>query len=316
MTKSGNPLTAQIGDAVVFTLVVFNNGNTDADNVVVTDVIPSFLSIGTVTVIPAGPSVSIIGQTITIDFGTITPTDSYTVTITTVVNSSATPPGGSNDVTLTTTSLDSDPTNNFDSVTITILSDVPETGFAAGRVTLLPRQPESKAFQRYADLWLEIPSLDVETEIVGIPLLEDGWDIRWLWDQAGYLNGTAFPTWSGNSVITGHVFLPSGRAGPFASLRELQFGEEVIVHAWGLVYVYEIRSVNYVLPDDASVFEHREESWVTLVTCHDYDGELDTYRLRVAAKAVLVSINEEQVPNSSDAEPSARVVQTANLQID
>jgi LPXTG-site transpeptidase (sortase) family protein len=279
-------------------------------------VIPSFLSIVTVTVIPAGPPVSIVGQTITIDFGTLTPTDSYTVTIATVVNSSATPPGGSNDVILTTTSTDSDSANNFDSVRITILGDVPETGFAAGRVTLLPRQPESKAFQQHADLWLEIPSLGVETDIVGIPLLEDGWDVRWLWDQAGYLNGTAFPTWSGNSVITGHVFLPSGRAGPFASLRGLQFGEEVIVHAWGLEYVYEIRSVHYVLPDDASVFEHREESWVTLVTCYDYDSELDAYRLRVAAKAVLVSIGEEQGPNSSDAEPSARVVQTENLQID
>ena len=296
MTKSGDPSTAAVGDTIVFTLVVTNNGTVDADNVIVTDIVPAFLDISSVVVAPAGPSVGISGNTITIDFGTVTPTDVYTVTVTTVVNSSATPPGGTNNVTLTTTSPDSDPTNNVDDVTISIVLgtlQVPDTGFAPGRVTNLPPQPAENAYIAYDDLWLEIPALGLETTIVGVPRSGDGWDVSWLWGQAGYLYGTAFPTWSGNSVITAHVSLPTGQAGPFERLRTLRFGDRVVIHAWGLQHVYEIQAVDLVTPDDLEVFRHEERSWLTLVTCLGYDEAQDTYRWRVAARAVLVAIEDE-----------------------
>jgi LPXTG-site transpeptidase (sortase) family protein len=104
--------------------------------------------------------------------------------------------------------------------------------------------------------------------------------------------GTAFPTLRGNSVLTGHVVLPSGAPGPFARLSELRFGDHVIVHAWGLRHVYEIRQVEQVAPDDASAFRHEEQAWVTLLTCADYDTEQAAYLSRVLARAVLVAIEE------------------------
>lgn len=302
MTKSGDPAVAQIGDSVVFTLFVSNNGILDADNVVVTDVIPAFLDIDSVVVAPAGPSITIISNTITIDFGTVTPSDTYTVTISTTINSSATPPGGVNDVTLTTTSPDSDPTNNVDSAPILIVGpgdEIPDTGFAPGRVTHLPAQPADKAHLTYAELWLEMPTIGVEAEILGVPLTEDGWDVTWLYDQAGYLVGTAFPTWVGNSVITAHVGLPDGLPGPFADLGLLRFGDQVIVHAWGLRHIYEVRSVKVVAGDDRSVFHHEEQSWLTLVTCFGFDEARDTYRWRVVARAVLVAIEDDDSANES-----------------
>ena len=45
VTKSGDPATASIGDTVLFTLVITNNGNTVATNVQVVDPIPSFLTV-------------------------------------------------------------------------------------------------------------------------------------------------------------------------------------------------------------------------------------------------------------------------------
>jgi uncharacterized repeat protein (TIGR01451 family) len=136
VTKLGSPSLALVGDTVVFTLNVFNNGDTDADNVIVTDVVPGFLTINSVVIAPPGPTFGIVGNTITMDFGTLPPTDFstvpptnfFTVTITTTVNSSATPPGGTNNVTLTTDSLDEDLTNNFDSAPIGIVAELPETG--------------------------------------------------------------------------------------------------------------------------------------------------------------------------------------------
>jgi LPXTG-site transpeptidase (sortase) family protein len=296
VTKSGDPAIASIGDTVVFTLIITNNGNVDAYNVVATDAIPAFLDINSVVVTPVGPTVDVVGNTITLGFDTLSPGETYTVTITTVVNSTALPPGGTNNVTLTTTSPDSDPTNNLDSAALAIVErnvEIPDTGFAPGRVTRLPLQLEEDAYVTYGDLWLEIPRLGLRTTIVGVPQTAGGWDINWLWDQAGYLNGTAFPTWSGNSVITGHVILPTGQAGPFAELHSLSFGDRVLIHAWGLRYVYEIRSVNRVAADDQNVFRHEDRSWLTLVTCQDYDVARDRYRWRVTARAVLVAIEAD-----------------------
>ncbi|MFA9492044.1 MAG: sortase, partial [Anaerolineales bacterium] len=302
VTKAGDPSQAQVGDTVTFTLLVFNTGDTLAENVEIEDVIPSFLDIISPVVVswtgpgpsPPIPVPSIAGNTITINFGTVEPTDSWTVIISTVVNAQGTPPGGRNEVRLTTTSDDADPDNNFDEVFINIVTpddqDLPETGFAPDQETDIPSQPANFSYLDLGELWLEIPDLDVETAIVGVPLVENGWDVTWLWDKAGYLDGTAFPTWAGNSVITGHVVLPNGLEGPFAHLKELAYGDRVIVNGWGERYIYEIREVDLVPPNDPSVIRHEEYPWITLVTCEGYDEELGIYRWRVAAHAVQVSV--------------------------
>ena len=129
------------------------------------------------------------------------------------------------------------------------------------------------------------PKLGLLTSIIGVLQSGGSWDVSWLGETAGYLNGTAFPTWSGNSVITAHVTLPSGLAGPFADLKSLRFGDQVIVHGWGERYIYEIRRLDLVSPADRQIFRHAEGSWLTLVTCHGYDERENVYRWRVAARA-------------------------------
>jgi LPXTG-site transpeptidase (sortase) family protein len=302
VAKSGDPSVASVGEVVTFTLVVSNNGNASAANVEVTDTLPSFLDITGVVVAPPGPGVTVVGNTITIDFGTVAPNDVYTVTITTLVNSLATPPGGTNIATLTTTSPDADPDNNQDSAELTIVvpgaPQAPGTGFSPGRITYLPLPLPDPPYISYGDLRLEIPSMGVDIPILGVPRTDTGWDVTWLWDEAGYLNGTAFPTWSGNSVITAHVSLPDGNEGPFAGLDRLRYGEQVILHGWDLRYIYEIREVDRIPADDPSIFRHEDRSWVTLVTCYGYDEEAGSYRLRVAAHAVLVAIEQDDAPSA------------------
>jgi LPXTG-site transpeptidase (sortase) family protein len=302
VAKSGNPAIASVGEVVTFTLVVSNNGNTAAANVSVTDTIPSFLGITGAVVSPPGPVVTVAGNTVTIDFGTLSPSDVFTATITTIVNSMPSPPSGTNIATLTTTSPDADLTNNFDSAILAVVApgapEAPGTGFAPGQLTILSPPLRDPGYVSYGDLWLEIPAMGVEIPILGIPRSASGWDVTWLWDEAGYLNGTAFPTWSGNSVLTAHVSLPDGSEGPFAGLDGLRYGQAVIIHAWGLRHIYEIREVDLVEADDPSIFRHEERAWVTLVTCYGYDEEAATYRLRVAAHAVLVVIEQDDVPST------------------
>ncbi len=171
---------------------------------------------------------------------------------------------------------------------------LPDTGFAPGKVTVLKNQPADYTYADLGELWLEIPGLDVKTQLVGIPKAGNSWDIQWLWDQAGYLEGTAFPTWNGNSVITGHVYLSNGEPGPFVDIGTLKYGERVIVSAFGQDYVYEVRSVRSLKPDDAArVLRHDELPWITLLTCKDFDPKTNSYRNRIAVRAVLVEITEK-----------------------
>jgi len=169
---------------------------------------------------------------------------------------------------------------------------VPSTGFAPGLVTLLPKQPADKEYTAMGDLWLEIPRLGVQMNILGVPQSADGtWDVSWLGNEAGWLQGSTYPTWNGNSVLTGHVYNAYGQPGPFASLNTLWWGDQVIVHAGGAQYVYAVRSVEQVTPGDtAEMLKHEDLPWLTLVTCRGYDEASNSYLYRVLIRAVLVDV--------------------------
>jgi LPXTG-site transpeptidase (sortase) family protein len=168
---------------------------------------------------------------------------------------------------------------------------LPASGFAPQRVSVLAAQPAKKAYADLGDLWLEIPRLGVQMPIVGVPQTDGEWDVSWLGNDAGWLNGTAFPTWAGNSVLAGHVYDANGNPGPFVHLNWLWWGDQVIVHAWGAQYIYEVREVLQVAPGATSaVIKHEQLPWVTLVTCRGYDEATNSYKYRVAVGAVLVEV--------------------------
>ena len=176
---------------------------------------------------------------------------------------------------------------------------LPGTGFAPGKLTNIPSQPSSQAYADLGNLWLEIPRLKVKMPIVGIPLNKDGsWDLTWLGDQAGYLNGTAYPTLAGNSVLTAHVYMSNGQPGPFVSLATLQWGDQVIVHFDGQKYIYQVTENKVVLPQDISAIKHETLPWLTLLTCKDYNASTNTYAHRVLVGAVLVKVEPDTGSNS------------------
>ena len=123
ITKYGSPTSAAVGSAVVYTITVGNNGTTNATNVVLTDTKPAFLDILSITISPnPGLTPVISGNTFTINFGTVTPTDFYIVTVVTRVNSLGQPPGGSNNVSITTNSITDRTFNNAAAATLQITS--------------------------------------------------------------------------------------------------------------------------------------------------------------------------------------------------
>jgi len=177
--------------------------------------------------------------------------------------------------------------------TSTSASSLPTTGFAPNKITTLPVQPTNSAYTALGDLWLEIPSLDIKTSIVGVPQSVDkSWDVSWLGNDAGWLNGTAFPTWIGNSVLTAHVTNADGLDGPFAALKSLRYGDQIIVHMGSVKYIYEIRSTKLARPYSTSfAFQSlQDHSYLTLITCSGYNPINETYLFRRMVRAVLVSV--------------------------
>jgi LPXTG-site transpeptidase (sortase) family protein len=172
---------------------------------------------------------------------------------------------------------------------------LPDTGFAPGQVSTLPAQPAEKAHQLLGALWLEVPSLDVRTSLVGVPSVNGEWDVTWLGNQAGYLMGTAFPTWTGNTVITGHVWNPDNQPGIFIDLKDLSYGEQIRIHAWGDVYTYQVVENRRISPFMAkSVLEHKDSDYVTLLTCEDFGEYWGDYGYRRMVGAILVDISPAQ----------------------
>ena len=167
--------------------------------------------------------------------------------------------------------------------------NLPHTGFAPGRMTLMP--PQDVNYTERQGLRLEIPQLEVKLPIVGVPMSDDEWDVTWLGESAGWLEGSAYPTWNGNSVLTGHVWNADNTPGVFSELHTLKWGDEVVVHLAGQDYIYEVRSVKTVTASNVdAMLSHEEAPWLTLVTCKGYDEDSGTYRARVLVRAVLKEI--------------------------
>ena len=171
---------------------------------------------------------------------------------------------------------------------------LPDTGFAPGVITARPAKPAGVSFKQMDEMVLSIPKIQLSSPIIGVPDQGEGWDLTWLENQVGYLAGTAFPTWAGNTVLSGHAYLANGQPGPFAALGALQWGDVIQIDSWGQRYVYEIREVKTVDPSDQSAFKHEDLDWVTLITCKDFDEAANQYRSRLVVRAVLVRVTQSQ----------------------
>jgi LPXTG-site transpeptidase (sortase) family protein len=168
---------------------------------------------------------------------------------------------------------------------------IPVTGFVPDHITVLPIQPADQVYKSLDEIRIEIPTLGINFPIVGISLSGDSWNLTWLKDSVGYLEGSAYPTFNGNTVLTAHVIDANNNLGPFSDIKGMQLGDKIYLHAYGKIYVYEVQENRKISPSNIStVFKHQEYSWVTLVTCEEYDAKAGVYKYRRMVRAVLISV--------------------------
>jgi LPXTG-site transpeptidase (sortase) family protein len=167
------------------------------------------------------------------------------------------------------------------------LAFLPETGFVPNQQTILSGVPETYSS---TELTISIPALNVMTNITGVPHRNGTYAIDWLGNEVGWLEGSAYPGSIGNSILTAHNFLANGRPGPFVDLKTLKWGDQVIVEQGGRSYIYEVRSVMRVRPEDLSSLGHKDYGYLTLITCLGYDAQSESYLYRTIVQAVLVDV--------------------------
>jgi LPXTG-site transpeptidase (sortase) family protein len=74
----------------------------------------------------------------------------------------------------------------------------------------------------------------------------------------------------------------------------MQLGDKIYMHAYGKIYVYEVQENIKITPHDLSTaFKHEEYSWITLITCEDYNAKIEEYHNRRMVRAVLISVVPE-----------------------
>ncbi len=122
---------------------------------------------------------------------------------------------------------ESDPYANLKVVIPEVL---PETGFTPGALTEVPFALSESQYDLSAGIQMSIPELGISRAVIGIPASGNGWNLSWLGNDLGYLAGTAYPTWPGNTVITGHAYNNFGQPGPLYNLASLRWGRSDCDH--------------------------------------------------------------------------------------
>lgn len=312
-----NPIAA--GDYSLLTITIRNTGTIPLTGMGLIDNLPAGVAIDAA---PAPAPVTDCGGTLTavsatqliqLRDGVLNPNSACTI----VVPVTGTVPGDYENIIPTDTLINNENVTNTqpaqDTLTITgstnpggggnggggsgggggsVVGLIPVTGFAPGRVTDLSGLPVTR-YHALNEVTLEVPALKLKLPIVGVPMKNKTWDVNWLLNQAGWLEGSAFPGFSGNSVLTSHVTLPYGQAGPFASLDKLKYGDKVFIHAFGELYIYQVKSISERYATDPAILRHEDKSWLTLVTCADYNETVETYLKRLVVKAELVQTKTE-----------------------
>ncbi len=127
---------------------------------------------------------------------------------------------------------------------------------------------------RYEDLSMriQIPTINVDTEITGVPVIGGSWAVEELGHRAGLLSGSAMPG-EGYAMIAAHNALNPDEIGPFYLLLGLEENDRVFVNtADGGLQVYAVYANELVEPDDMQKIESiakSEKGSLILVTCEN-----------------------------------------------
>ena len=152
---------------------------------------------------------------------------------------------------------------------------LPATGFPTRVHTPLSVQPANLAYENLG-MRIQIPTLDMDAELTGVPTMGNSWAVEWLGYRAGLLEGTANPG-EGYSIVAAHNHLNNTEIGPFVLLSMLEENDRIFVSTdEGGLRFFSVYANKLLGPNDvnrmASIAEQEENSLI-LITCENESAD-------------------------------------------
>ncbi|HOP01891.1 MAG TPA: sortase [Flexilinea sp.] len=157
------------------------------------------------------------------------------------------------------------------SITNTLMVRIPSTGFSAKRLTAVREQPSAMKYGTLG-IQIEVPILDVTTEVVKVPEEEGSWAVEWLGSRAGLLSGSALPG-EGTSYVAAHNHLNNMEVGPFLFIKDLAQNDRIFVrNNEGKLLEFSVYANELFGPDDFNLVRQKAEEFentLVLITCEN-----------------------------------------------
>lgn len=137
---------------------------------------------------------------------------------------------------------------------------------------------------------ISIPSIEVDTIVKYVPFSGNTWLISGLKQEVAWMGDTSWPGLGGNTALAGHVTLRDGSNGPFRYLQDLVSGDQINLYTEENKYTYVVRQQVIVEDNDLSVINDTDSPQLTLITCIDWDSDVNIYLRRVIIYSDLVEV--------------------------
>lgn len=137
---------------------------------------------------------------------------------------------------------------------------------------------------------IAIPALVLDTKVAYVPWDGYTWWITGLREEVAWLGNTSWPGLGSNTALAGHVTVRGLGDGPFRHLDELPAGEIIMLYTERNVYTYKVREKAIVEEGDLTVTAPTANPQVTLITCVEWNDELQMYLRRLVVFADLVDV--------------------------
>lgn len=156
-------------------------------------------------------------------------------------------------------------------IPFTLAPILPRTGFSSAHPQALDAMPKDLNYKPLS-LMLEIPTLDVLSEIVEVPLSDGEYAVSWLGNSVGLLEGSAFPG-NGVTILAAHNHLNNTEIGPFVMLSSMEQGERIFIRdSSSKLLTYEVYANDKAAEDDAAAPDRIAgpyDNVLILITCED-----------------------------------------------
>ncbi len=164
--------------------------------------------------------------------------------------------------------------------------------------TITPPPTPDISAELAAERKIFFPNAGTVGRIVTVPRIPGGWDVTYLQDLVGHLEGTSWLGETGNTVLAGHFEDEVGDPGPFRYLYHAEVGDRIMVQDGGesQFLVYQVTEVFTTSPTDLEVLRNTLSPRLTLITCDAWNPDRDTYeeRLVVIAEPIQVVASSDR----------------------